>query len=259
MTRERLSDLTLVELYALLDRYKVDHLEGLENDRTRVEESLWDAIQESMEDRYEDDSDPVHFQEERYGTVEDYGTQDWDENFYRHFDPPQTYQTNRIHMMLRDPQWAFVYWDILTVGDKAEHLDGKRLALVVYQGEKQDLAGELPSAAKDFNKRQPDVLVPVSSSDRSWYVNLPVKDSWCRAALVYQMTGYYHFLCLSNLLYVPRGSFSDYLEVLDSFETDALLALSGVERLGVPGTEKDVPQRINKLIRKISTGEGLDK
>jgi hypothetical protein len=43
---------------------------------------------------------------------------------------------------------------------------------------------------------------------------------------------------------VPRGGLSTTLDILDSFETDALLSLSGIENLGVAEMASEIPQRI---------------
>ena len=77
---------------------------------------------------------------------------------------PKTYNETRIVLMLRDPSWAYTYWDLEPKSAKlaASEDDSDRFILRVWETNIDNAIAE---------KLHYDI--PLKGSERSWYVNLP--------------------------------------------------------------------------------------
>ncbi len=142
-----------------------------------------------------------------------------------------------IRVLVRDPSWAFAFWEISdTERASIASADG-RLSLFLRVSETTD--GEKADAKRDFFD------IPISEDDSQWYLNLPRPKSRYRIELCSRIDGRVRMLAKSRDLAVPR-------QLLDSLssklETDAaeLLRLSGLESLDIEPVSDDNPQRIIK-------------
>lgn len=233
MTRERLSQLSMEELIHLSEIFDVDADD--ESDRLILEDAVFEAIEERRRSREDENTFPVSYHQQKFENLDElFGEQqasnDWG------FEFPQSYNVTRIELMLRDPSWAFAYWDI-SVHDKTEVLKDEGFMELFLRLE------ECPPNRHGITVME----IPVEINDASWYLNLPATDRTYRVHLVARFSTHEKILATSLKVVVPLGKLSEKLEVMESFETDALIFLSGIEMLDERGLSVEVPQRILKI------------
>lgn len=230
MTRERLSQLNQEDLNHLADMFEIDFSEI--DDRQELEDLVHEAIEDKRRESEDSNTFPISWHQRKFDNLDEtYAS----EEAQSVFEFPVSYNCTRIELMLRDPAWAFCYWDI-ALHDKT--------AMIKDDGF-QSLYLRLEESNPNKTASQLQVMdVPVQLADVSWYLNLPVRETCYRVHLVVQYDGREEIIATSQKVQVPLGALSKKLEVLDSFETDALIVLSGIENLGVFGIEQEIPQRI---------------
>jgi len=85
---------------------------------------------------------------------------------------PRQYNITFIEVMIRDPLWAFVFWEIKAADkeqfEKAQDFDGYYLRVVPFDKS----AGILPDSFKRANEADGIFTVPVKPDDTSWYLGL---------------------------------------------------------------------------------------
>jgi hypothetical protein len=234
MTRERLSQLNQEDLNHLADMFEIDFSEN--EDRAELEALVFEAMEDKRRESEDSNTFPISWHQRKFDNLDaTYGDGGQHQSV---FEFPVSYNCTRIELMLRDPAWAFCYWDI-ALHDKT---------VIVKDDGFQSLYLRLEET--NPNKPAADLQVmdvPVQLADVSWYLNLPVRETCYRVHLVAVYDGREEVLATSQKIQVPLGALSEKLAVLDSFETDALIALSGIENLGVLGIEQEIPQRILSL------------
>ena len=111
---------------------------------------------------------------------------------------PESYNETRVVLMLRDPSWAFAYWDLKDTDrrdfQRSESFEG--LMLRVYTMD--DPESGLGDARQQFD-------IPVTLLDERWYINLPDQETYYKLALVAAADGEERSLAVSNAIVVPRG------------------------------------------------------
>lgn len=159
---------------------------------------LVDLLLEVLEDKLaEQDSQngSVRLQQAKYdlSCIEGLGD-DWggEVGFF-----PLHYNETRIVLMLRDPFWAFAYWDIrggtLRNIKKEHEADGVFLRVLKMR---------LPSTVLD------SFDIPVGVNDSSRYVNIPEQDALYAVELVLQGKTWEKSLIRSNCIRVPRAVYT---------------------------------------------------
>jgi len=240
MTRERLESLTFESLT------KVARLEGIEVPADVERILLIDLILEVMEDNKEDhearNNNAIRLQQKKYDLS-------FSEELDSHSDIeeyvlPDKYNESRIVFMLRDPYWAFAYWDVkggaLRAAKKEYDADTALLRLLRLKNPPAPGKGGGHGILAAFD-------IPIGSNDSSWYVNLPEQDSIYCVELVVQGKNTETIIGRSNIIRVPHAVYLENLVVRDGTPMDSILALSGVEKLDVSGPAKSIPQRISSL------------
>ena len=157
---------------------------------------------------------------------------------------PEEYNETRIVVMLRDPAWAFAYWDVhddtlqeLLDDDEFEELLLRVVELKVYAGNNGNAA---PEQITSFD-------IPVQPSDGSWYINLPQQGTYYRIDLVARTGGRESLLAESNIVAVPPGSPAVNGDDELAQRADQVLALSGLQKLDVATYGERSSQRIIAL------------
>ena len=240
MTRERLEALSFESLI------KVAKQEGI-NVPADVEKILLiDLLLEIFEDKQEDretrNNNPVRVQQKKYDVSfsEDFGESLSPEEYIL----PERYNTTRIIMMLRDPYWAFVYWDIKGGGirtvKKEYEADTALLRVLRLKNPSAGGVGGKPGVLDSYD-------IPIGSNDSSWYVNIPEQDAYYCVELVFQGKNLEKVIGRSNTVRIPRAVNIEDLIQKDGTPLDTILSLSGVENLDVFAPKKTIPQRINSL------------
>jgi hypothetical protein len=124
---------------------------------------------------------------------------------------PARYNETRLVLMVRDPEWLYVYWDIADADRDALRMAPGRFSesLVVRLHDITDV--------EDFNGINSISWyeLPVGRSQAySWYVHLPQSDrEWCGELGVLNDQGEFIQICRSNRVRTPRNFISE--------ETDA--------------------------------------
>ncbi|MBI6545921.1 MAG: DUF4912 domain-containing protein [Cyanobacteria bacterium NC_groundwater_1444_Ag_S-0.65um_54_12] len=120
---------------------------------------------------------------------------------------PGSYDENRAILLVRDPAWSYVYWDLSRATfERAQQGGDWRQLLRV-----QELSGPEGQAAYFF-----DVTVPREA--RSWYLRLPGDGRRYRVEVGLQQRGGGHILvAVSNAVETPRGQISE--QIADQFIT----------------------------------------
>ncbi|MCK9171450.1 MAG: DUF4912 domain-containing protein [Treponema sp.] len=109
---------------------------------------------------------------------------------------PDTYNVTDIEAVLRNPAWAFVYWNI---SENELHSMKKAGAPA--------LALRVCSFA-DKNDIKPDDVydVQITFADREQYILLPAGKQYVRIELVFTNKGICRVLAASNLIEIPHGT-----------------------------------------------------
>ncbi|MEI6331858.1 MAG: DUF4912 domain-containing protein [Pseudanabaena sp.] len=123
---------------------------------------------------------------------------------------PTGYGESRIVLLPRDPQWAYVYWDV--PNSQKEDLrkqGGQQLALRLYDATDVNLDYQTPNNLQEYNS---DELA------REWYLPIPISDRDYVAELGYRCAdGRWLVLTRSKVVHVPPVFPSEWVE--DNFIT----------------------------------------
>jgi uncharacterized protein len=231
---EKFDALSLEDLYALADKTGLDLPPGLE--RPFVIEELLDALQEDSEDRRASQGEALHIDEKKYSGlrigefVVDLGLTE---------SIMSRYNETTIRALVRDPSWAFAYWDV----SDAE--------LVTLRGEESSAGLFLRVVEVDSTNDRTDALreyfdIPVADNDLQWYINLPRSGVRFRIDLCARrggQAGKSRVLARSNEVESPRQNLAPSVDAIDTRSYE-LLALSGVEDLPIQSPSEGNPLRI---------------
>ncbi len=171
-------------------------------------------------------------------------------------DLPAAYGETRITVMVRDPFWAYAYWEI--VPKKLEELKrsiGKdaqqaRMILRVY-----DITGI------EFNgtNAQHYFDIQITAMTNNWYINLgaPHK-TFCVDIGLKTRTGKFYLLARSNIIKTPRAWMSEIMDeqwMSTQEEFEKIYALSGGYRVGAGSLE--LQEIVAKRLQAQITSPGI--
>jgi uncharacterized protein len=236
VTIDKLESLSLEELYTLADRTGLDLPPGLA--RPFVIEEILDVLEEDSEDRRSSQGEALHIDEKKYSELRideidvDPGA---DESM------TQRYNETMIHAIVRDPSWAFAFWDVSDADLESIHGEEGSAGLFLRVVE---IRGQGDKADSDNHREYFDI--PVADNDLQWYINLPRSGVRFRIDLCARhafQTVKFRVLARSNEVESPRQSLATPPEKLGA-ETCELLALSGIEELSIDGRTEFNPQCI---------------
>lgn len=236
MIRDRLEALPLESLRRIADQYDIDIVEG--TPRETLVDLIFEAMEEFRLEKQASDTNPVKVEESKYVLFEGAeleGLHDSPDDL----DLPEDYNETRIVMMVRDPAWAFAYWEIGTSTlDELEEDDEEALDLVlrVTGGESSNGFG----GGEQFD-------IPVKASDRTWYINLPRPEARYWIDLIARGEEGETLLARSNTVLVPPGGLIDERKNGVS-PSDHIIAYSGLEKLDVAHYGDTISQRILGLM-----------
>lgn len=149
---------------------------------------------------------------------------------------PASYNETFIGVLLRDPVWAYAFWEIRQV-DRELHAQDP--SFVGYA-----LRVTYPTVARGGTEESP-FIIPVSLSDSAWYLCLPSGTGWFRVELLCRRGEREERLAISAPFKVPRGEATP--EIFDAKgDVPEVFVLSGLEELRVlkgGDRESRLPQR----------------
>jgi len=194
MIRQRLEELSLEALLQVAVRNEVDPDPDI--DRHELIDQLVEVITENRLEREAATNAPGRVEQKKFILHFD-DESPRDQDFSDSIDFPDQYSHTRITLMLRDPHWAFAYWDI-SAGKKSEYERSERFdGLFLRVLELEDDQEEELQINDSFE-------IPVQLSDRSWYMYLPRQDAPYRIQLIGKNLHRRELLAVSNRVRSPR-------------------------------------------------------
>lgn len=236
MHRQSLSDASYEALLRLADTYGAEVPDSVTRDE--LEELVFEAIEDWKIEHRQHNAHSVRVEETKYDIQIDMQVARETEV---EIELPESYNETRVVLMLRDPSWAFAYWDLkkadLVRFTRSEEFDG--LMLRVFS---------LDHADETVSKARSRFEIPVTLMDNRWYFNLPDQQTFYRLALVATLSGTEETLAVSNVITVPRGMIAEEQEMDGGRQMDEILAQTGIQQIDVVTSGKRIPQRILDLI-----------
>lgn len=236
MTFEHLMGIPEETLRSIADHYGVDNPHG--RSREELARDVIDVLDDIDSDGDRGDTYTVRIQNTKFEVREHVY------RFLRGDDSeidalPSRYNLTRVDLLLRDPGWGFVCWEL---ADEVlrELAQETRAELVLRIQERDRDGGEIDHF---------DVLV--GEEDHQRYVNLPKERTRYGVSILLARVSGERLLASSQVVAVPAFSMPDVTPP-DSV-TDRIIALSGVRQLGIPEIEKRIPQRVLRYVAE----EGL--
>lgn len=133
---------------------------------------------------------------------------------------PRAYNSTEVEMVLRNPAWAFVYWNIS---------ESDRVSL------EKAFVSQMWLRVNSFSEKdqvKPDEFfdIQISREDNGQYVLLPQNKKFFRVDLLFNLDNFVDILASSKILEKPRGT-----ERFASFQPGNLESMSEIMKLS--GTE----------------------
>ncbi len=194
MTQERLDSLSLEKLCEIAEK------EGFKKaSDTRDREVLIDYILEAMNDNRIErniiNNPAMKLKGHKYDIFKDEELVSGQKEI---FHIPERYNETQIVLLLRDPQWAFAYWDVNDL--EAESLRNEMFFegffLRVYE---QSINESVPENGDQYFD------IPISENDGSRYINFLHGGKQYSVNLFVMVHNKEKLLCKSNIVHSPRG------------------------------------------------------
>lgn len=248
MIRKQLAELSLEALYEFAQQHELDATPQMS--KQDLVELIAEEMEEAELERELSDNHPVKIEQMKYDLL---GATKFAAMppFGEELSLPEVYNETRIVVLLRDPAWAFAYWDIHD-GTLQELLDSEEfeelfLRVVELQERAARSLGNHGNHKEDF-KAVASFDIPVQPSDGSWYIHLPKQETYYRIDLLSRIDGKTSRLALSNIVAVPAGNLAFNGAEEWAERNDQILALSGLNKLDVTTYGDRTPQRLISLI-----------
>ncbi len=235
MTKEYLQRLSVAALVELAAKEGIKVPEGVE--RASLVEQILEAVEEDRDEREHSNNSAMRIKEKKYDIIQDEELESQEEADYP---LPDRYNETRIVAMLRDPLFAFAYWDLKDAD--IEPLAGSP--------EFRDLFLRVHEVAAE-NGAQGDAYfdIPVKTTDESWYINLPNPGRSYFIELRCRVGDVERVLCRSNSVHSPLGEAAlDYVYDLSDGADNDVLMLSGLMDYGASSARERIPQRIISMV-----------
>lgn len=231
MKPDKFESLSDEALHALAERMGLSIPHDL--DRVFVVEEILDAIAEDSEERR--NAGPAgRIEETKYSCSDSYDVDACLEV------PPglsPSFNETSIKVLVRDPSWAFAFWEITETERKSLQDEDGLVDLFLRIAETAEEGGQ--------QNRQDFFDIPVAEDDRQWYINLPKPKTRYRIDLCARREGRTRVLAHSRNVLVPRQVLDENWKNLGPGSAE-LLRLSGLEALDIEPDEHENPQRILK-------------
>ncbi len=240
MNVEQLNQLSIENLRRLADHYDVDYSENTES--YELAEMVLEAVDEARAERERNNNHAVSVQEKKYEIGRDNGfapTEEITDSDGESFSIEQLYGETRLVLLLRDPAWAYAYWEISAADIQRLTAEPgfEGLFLRVY---------ELQTGMASSREAVGSFEIPVQIDDASWYINLPNQGTYYRISLIAVVNGVVESLAQSDTVVVPLGARA--LEEGVDPTSDTVLSQSGLLTMQVDTYGVRIPQRILSLI-----------
>jgi len=213
VTIDKLNGLSIDALYTLAEKIGLKLPEGLEP--VFVIGELIEAFNEDSNDRRMGGNTAVHVEEKKFSGSE---LDEIDASMEVAACIECRYNETSLHVLVRDPGWAFVFWDIRDDDDERLQVDNNYSGLFLRVIE---------------DPANPDPLqfdVSVGKHDTSWYIHLPEPDTCYSIELCAKAGSRAISLAPAQKVRTPRALGLDLRLGMDEFSTE-MAVLSGLETL----------------------------
>lgn len=237
MTREKLESLTTEQLETIARKEGILNHQNVSKDE--LIDLIRDAIEEDKLERRQTNNYAMRLENKKYDILKDEEIEVLQKDEYP---LPERYNDTRVVLLIRDPEWAYVYWDInrekLEEIRKSPHYEGFFLRVYEYRGEvlsKETLIDYFDIA--------------VGEEDTSRYINLAGRGNDYRVEIIASVLHKEKSLALSNSIHSPLGYISRNKEEVYNEPDTMMLMLSGLWNYGNEEEKDDnIPQRIISIL-----------
>ena len=168
-------------------------------------------------------------------------------------DLPNSYQDTKIVLMVRDPFWAFTYWDLSAATTAKvnslmqEHYGAIKPILRIYDVTDVDFDGK--NAHRSFD-------IAIFLEARNWYINLGISSrSYLVDLGLVDAQGNFYLIARSNVVKTPRDGPSDVIdEEWMAVDFEEIYALSGGFGTGISSQELKIKKK--KLFEQLMAAPG---
>ncbi len=229
MTKERLLSVSMEELERIAISRGLSIREDLS--KSALVDSILETLEEVKRERDEQNNLPIRGEKTKFIITED---EEFDTVKQDEYPIPERYNETKVVFMVRDPNWAFAYWDIEDQNIEKIKLDSgfDQLILRVHN---------LESAQFNNSNSNSSFDIPIQFHDRSWYIYLPYQNCSYVLELAYLSKGKCHILSRSNKIKTPGGSLAD---IQDPDDEDTSPRLTESESFKSHSSREIIPQRI---------------
>ena len=242
MTRDRLTQ------YSMFDLYKIAENEGVQYDiedgnHDDLIEKILEALEEDKTERDLSNNDAMKLKSTKYDILQDYELEAQEKQVYS---IPDKYNDTRIVLLLRDPLWAYTYWDIndSELKKMKEEIFFEGFFLRVFGLNSKKSSGE----NSFFKENIIDFYdIPIDENDNSWYINLGKTGRYYGLQLCSVVHGKVSVLCKSNVIKSPRGFIVEHIKDLSNDSDLMTVLMSGLWDYNNKG-ENIIPQRILSIM-----------
>ncbi len=152
------------------------------------------------------------------------------------FTLPYSYNVTKVVLMIRDPHWAYAYWDI----DEGKYKEVSHL-LQMHSGRMKTILRTYDVTDIDFNGNNSHRIfdTDVNLDAKGWYLNLGASNrDYCVDLGLLDDRGSFHLIARSNIMRTPRDTASDTIDenwMVRDF--DEIYSLSGGLGVGLSSGE----------------------
>ena len=161
MTRERLERLSFPTLREIAEKEGISIKNSV--GRSDLIDLILEAMEEDRDEREHLNNLAIRVEEKKYDITID---EELESEEKQEYPISERYNETRLTLLLRDPLWAFAYWDIKDLDYKKiqNTMPGFSLILRVHES-RDSIIGD--------DKYIDSFDIPVTLTDNRWYINLP--------------------------------------------------------------------------------------
>jgi len=242
MTRDRLTQYSMFDLYKLAENVGIQY-NSTDGDSDELIEKILEALEEDKNERDLTNNDAMKLKGTKYDNLQEYELEAQEKQVYL---IPERYNDTRIVLLLRDPLWAYTYWDIndneLSKMQEEIFFEGfflRVFELNIKKGSNED------SYSKENILDYYDI--PIDEKDSSWYINLGKTGRYFGIQLCSIAHGKVSILSKSNIIKSPRGFVAKNIKDLSRDPDLMTILMSGLWDYNDKG-ENVIPQRIISIM-----------
>lgn len=211
MAEQHLEQMTLARLRCIGRRLGIKDEEGL--NRRELVQAIEEILEERSDDRLRLNNEVMNLRGKKYDLIDDICSESQGEPLY---DIPESYADTSVQMLLRDPHWAFVYWNLNTKDLEEEKEARGEIGLVLRIHEFAHPRLPLTKCRNFFD-------ISIREDDSSWYVNLLNLNRWYVASIIAVSGDWSEVLASSNEIFAPGGYWIDRVDELKCSERELAL------------------------------------